>query len=136
MENGPRANDLLVIAKIFHLARPSLFAPTAFRPARLRRPPPAPPLFLFSSHTDDCAIFAHRAQIHHDPGFLPAAHAAPSLNDRTKRGEASALRSQAVAKGLMVLPWQLLRAYCCTPQQCGSLVPPHPVPSHGIFICM
>jgi len=39
----------------------------------------------------------------------------PSLNDRTKRGEASALRSQAVAKGLMVLPWQLLRAYCCTP---------------------
>lgn len=39
----------------------------------------------------------------------------PSLNDRTKHGEASALRSQAVAKGLMVLPWQLLRAYCCTP---------------------
>lgn len=67
----------------------------------------------------------------------------PSLNDRTKRGEASALRSQAVAKGLMVLPWQLLRAYCCTPlvDPCSlpllpSILSLHPVPSHGIFICM
>lgn len=56
------------------------------------------------------------------PDLGPTARAAPSLNDRTKRGEASALRSQAVAKGLMVLPWQPLRAYCCTPLRGGSVL--------------
>lgn len=66
-----------------------------------------------------------------------------SLNDRTKRGEASALRSQAVAKGLMVLPWQLLRAYCCTPlvEPCSPplflTLPSSPcTPFPRIFICM
>jgi len=52
---------------------------------------------------------------------------APSLNDRTKHGGASALRSQAVAKGLMVLPWRLPRAYCCTPLAAPR--PPPPAPS-------
>lgn len=33
---------------------------------------------------------------------------------RASRSESSALRSQAVAKGLMVSPWQPVRAYCCT----------------------
>lgn len=56
-----------------------------------------------------------------------SSRAPPSLNDRTKHGEASALRSQAVAKGLMVLPWQLLRAYCYTP-----LVDPYPLPSYPL----
>lgn len=45
---------------------------------------------------------------------------------RASRSESSALRSQAVAKGLMVSPWQPVRAYCCIlPAPCLA-TPHHP----------
>lgn len=118
--------DLFVITREFS-TRQSSSSSKAVRPVWLRYPIPA-------------AIFARGKSIM-IPDF---SRTPPSLNDRTKRSEASALRSQAVAKGLMVLPWQLLRAYCCTPlvEPCSPplfltlrpLLAPRSL--HGIFICM